>query len=279
MKHGKTPGIDGFPAEFFKVFWPYLKHIIMRTINTSFENGELPLSLRQCILSCLPKGNKDRSSLKNWHPISLLSVPYKIASSAIASRLKTTLDYLVDKTQTGFISGRYIGHSTRLVYDIMHCTEKNNMDGLLMLIDFAKAYDSISWTFLYNILKFLGFGQQFIKWIQLFNTNIKAAVLQCGFLSSFFNIKRGCRQGDPCAPFLFLLCGQILSILDTNKKAIKGIVLGSKEYKITQFANDTTIIMDGSRDSLEAALNTVEIFGSMSGLKMNSSKTKNHLDF
>ena len=101
----------------------------------------------------------------------------------------------MDKTQTGFISGRYIGHSTPLVYDIMHCTEKNNMDGLLMLIDFAKAYDSISWTFLYNVLKFLGFGQQFIKWIQLFNTNIKAAVLQCGFLSSFFNIKQSCRQG------------------------------------------------------------------------------------
>ena len=143
-----------------------------------------------------------------------------------------------------------------------------------MLIDFAKAYDSISWTFLYNVLKFLGFGQQFIKWIQLFNTNIKATVLQCGFLSSFFDIKRGCRQGDPCAPFLFLLCGQILSILVTNKKAIKGIVLGSKEYKITQFADDTTIIMDGSRDSLEAALNTIEMFGSMSGLKMNTSKTK-----
>ena len=64
------------------------------------------------------------------------------------------------------------------------------------------------------------------------------------------------------------------SILVTNKKAIKGIVLGSKEYKITQFADDTTIIMDGFRDSLEAALNTIEMFGSMSGLKMNTSKTK-----
>ena len=274
MNHGKTPGIDGFPAEFFKVFWPYLKHIIKRTLNTSFKNGELPLTLRQCIVSCLPKGNKDRSILKNWRPISLLSVPYKIASAAIASRLKTVLDYLVDKTQTGFIAGRYIGHSTRLVYDIMHCTEKNRLDGLLMLIDFAKAYDSISWKFLYDVLQYFGFGGQFINWIKLFNTNIQAAILQCGILSSFFNIKRGCRQGDPCAPFLFLLCGQILSFLITNKKELKGIILGLNEYKITQFADDTTIIMDGSQSSLEAALNTIETFGSMSGLVMNTSKTK-----
>ena len=232
MKHGKTPGIDGFPAEFFKVFWPYLKHIIKRTINTSFENGKLLLSLRQCIVSCLPKGNKDRSSLKNWRPISLLSVPYKIASSAIASRLKTTLDYLVDKTQTGFISGRYIGHSTRLVYDIMYCTEKNNMDGLLMLIDFAKAYDSISWTFLYNVLKFLGFGQQFIKWIQLFNTNINAAVLQCGFVSSFFDINEAVGRVTRVHLSYFFSVAKFYQSSLQIKKLLKVLFLAQKNIRL-----------------------------------------------
>ena len=163
MKNGKTPGIDGFPAEFFKVFWSKLKFKIQRAINPSYDNNELPLTLRQCIISCLPKGNKDRTVLKNWRPISLLSVIYKMASASIANRLKTILDFLIDKSQTGFITGRYIGHSTRLVYDIMYFTEKTQKEGLLMLIDFEKAFDSISWKFLYNVLEFLGFGQNFIK--------------------------------------------------------------------------------------------------------------------
>ena len=134
MKNGKTPGIDGFPAEFLKVFWSKLKFIIQRAINSSYDNNELPLTSRQCIISCLPKGNKDRTVLKNWQPISLLSVIYKMASASIANRLKTILDFLIDKSQPGFITGRYIGHSTRLVYDIMYFTEKTQKEGLLMLL-------------------------------------------------------------------------------------------------------------------------------------------------
>ena len=143
-----------------------------------------------------------------------------------------------------------------------------------MLIDFEKAFDSISWKFLYQVLKNFGFGPDFIKWIELFNSNIKATVLQAGFLSEFINIERGCKQGDPIAPYLFIICAQILCTLINKNKAIKGVQVGSEEYKITQFADDTTIILDGSERSLLSALNTIEIFGTASGLKMNTSKTK-----
>ena len=71
-------------------------------------------------------------------------------SRAIAERLKIVLDKLVSKCQTGFIKGRYIGESTRLIYDIMNYTEVTNKNGLLMLIDFEKAFDSISWKFMYK---------------------------------------------------------------------------------------------------------------------------------
>ena len=64
---------------------------------------------------------------------------------------------------------------------------------------------------------------RFIKWINLLNNNIQASILQCGFLSKFFNINPGCRQGDPCSPFLFILAGQILSVLIQNNPNIKGI--------------------------------------------------------
>ena len=114
-----------------------------------------------------------------------------------------------------------------------------------MPIEFEKAFDSISWTVLYRVLKFFGFGPDFIQWIKLFNSNIKATILQAGFLSEFINIERGCKQGDPIAPYLFIICAQILCSLIYKNKDIKGVQVGPEEYKITQFADDT-VILDGT---------------------------------
>ena len=136
-KNNKTPGIDGFPADFLQVFWKELKGAS---------------SLRQCVITCLPKKDKSRDDIKNWRPLSMLSSVYKLASSAIANRMKPYLNYLIDNSQTGFISGRNIADSTRLVYDIIHTTEKLNIPGLLVSIDFQKAFDSISWDFVYHTL-------------------------------------------------------------------------------------------------------------------------------
>ena len=123
MKSNKSPGIDGITVEFVKVFWRQLKHFIINAINCGFSKGCLSVSLRQCIITCLPKAKKDRSLIKNWRPISLLSVIYKLASGTIAERLKKTLNYVISDCQTGFIKGRYISESTRLIYDILHATE------------------------------------------------------------------------------------------------------------------------------------------------------------
>ena len=274
MKNNKTPGIDGFPSEFFKVFLSKLKYLILNALNHSYEKGMLSVSLRQTIINCIPKGDKQRDKIKNWRPISLLSVLYKLASSAIAARMNTVLSKLISQDQTGFVKGRYIGETTRLIYDIMHYTEVKELDGLLMLIDFEKAFDSISWRFMYNTLRFFGFGSSFIHWIKLFNNNIKASVLQAGVKSDFISIERGCKQGDPIAAYLFILCGQVLNYLIKKNKKIKGISIEDIEIKITQFADDTTLILDGCQSSLQAALNTIEIFGSFSGLKINTNKTK-----
>ena len=139
----------------------------------------------------------------------------------------------------------------------MHFTEKHKIPGLLMLIDFEKAFDSVSWKFLYSVLEFLGFGSGFIKWIKMFNNNITASIIQCGFLSDPINIEQGCRQGDPIASYLFLMCAQVLLLLVKFNKDIVGITIDHMEYKLTQFADDTTLILDGSVGSLLAALNTV----------------------
>ena len=156
----------------------------------------------------------------------------------------------------------------------MHLTEKKKIPSLLMLIDFEKAFDSVSWNFLYSTLALFGFDEAFISWIKLFNNNITAFVLQCGVLSDPIHIGRGCRQGDPISPYLFLLVAEVLNILIENNIDIRGICVGAYSFKMTQFAGDTTLLLDGSQKSLQTALNILELFGSLSGLKMNTEKTK-----
>ena len=109
MKNSKTPGNDGFTAEFFKFFWIDLKNFILNSLNYGYETGSLSITQNQGIITCLPKPNKSPFYLKNWRPISLLNVIYKLASSVIASRLKKVLHKLIHEDQKGFIAGRFIG--------------------------------------------------------------------------------------------------------------------------------------------------------------------------
>ena len=156
----------------------------------------------------------------------------------------------------------------------MNYTEVKKIKGLLMFIDFEKAFDSVSWKFMYKVLRHFNFSEEFVNWITLFNNKITASVLQVGVLSEFFPIERGCKQGDPISPYLFLLCAQVLYEMIQGNTMVKGIKIGQEEIKIPQFADDTTIFMDGSESSLQQILNILEVFGSLSGLKMNMSKTK-----
>ena len=153
-------------------------------------------------MSILPKGDKPREYLKNWRPITLLNVTYKVLSSCIANRLKTVLHDIIHDDQKGFLAGRYIGENTRAIYDILHLTKNRQIPGMLLLVDFEKAFDSVSWKFMYNCLKVFNFGPDFIRWIHIMNDDTKLCVIQNGIFSQFFGIGRGCRQGDPTSPYI-----------------------------------------------------------------------------
>ena len=127
-----------------------------------------------------------------------------------------------------------------------------------MLIDFEKAFDSLSWNFIFECLNFFNFGKSIQQWIEVFYKNISSCIIQNGIVSGYFKPGRGCRQGDPISPYLFIICAEILGILIRNNRDIKGIKINGEEYKISQYADDTSLFTDGSPQSLDGILQTLD---------------------
>ena len=165
------------------------------------------------------------------------------------------------------------GENTRIIYDLIQHAEENQIPGLLVTVDFEKAFDSVSWKFIDETLSFFNFGNELIKWIHLLNYEAKLCVIQHGFTSDYFEIGRGCRQGDPISPYLFILCAEIMAIMIRQHHGIKGIKVGHVTQKIIQYADDTVLCLDDSNNSLKNSLDLLEQFHKYSGLKPNWDKT------
>ena len=225
------------------------------------------------MITLIPKKNKAANLLKNWPPITLLNCDYKIASKCIASRIQKFLPRLIDNDQTGFLENRFIGQNIRLVDSVIIYTNKEQIPGLLLFIDFEKAFDSLEWSFIEKTLNFYNFGSSFVAWIRLFYTDISSCVQNNGWTSDFFSLSRGVRQGCPQSPYLFILCAEVLGNSDRNDTRIQGIKVLETECKISQYADDTTFILDGSQSSFSRSLYLLDTFAPISGLKVNYEKT------
>ena len=274
MKNNKSPGLDGFTVEFYKFFWIDIGQYILRSLNYGYHTGSLSITQKQGVITCIPKPNKSRMNQKNWRPISLLNVVYKLASAVISNRIKKVLDSIINENQKGFIAGRFLGENIRLIYDVLFESKNQNIPGMLLSIDFEKAFDTVSWDFITDVLDYFNFGDSIKKWVGLFQKGSETCILQNGFISDVFNLQRGCRQGDPISPYLFILCAEILGKMVRKNKDIKGIFINGKEFKLSQYADDTQLILDGSEKSLKAAVNLLRQFYKMSGLKINVDKTR-----
>ena len=274
MKNNKSSGLDGYSPEFKKKFWPQLGDIFLESINSNFNKGSLSQSQKEGIITCLPKSGKERDRLKNWRPISLLNSTYKLISLCITNRLRPLLQNIISPEQKGFIEGRSIADCTRIMCDIIHECEQQNKDGLILLVDFEKAFDSLSWTYIQEILPKFNLGPNFIKWISMFQNDSQSRVILNGHLSDPFKLKRGCRQGDPISPYIFILCSEILALAIKNEPNFEGIKVLEKDHRLNQYADDTSIFMKASSANLNMSLKILNWFYSKSGLKINITKTK-----
>ena len=139
MQNNKSPGNDGLTKEFFVTFWEDIKDAFLNSCRTAKLKKELSTSQRQAVIKLIEKKDKDKRFIKNWRPISLLNVDYKIISKALASRLKKVLPNLISPQQTAYVKKRFIGESVRLIADIIEITDILNKEGCLVTMEIRES--------------------------------------------------------------------------------------------------------------------------------------------
>ena len=157
---------------------------------------------------------------------------------------------------------------------MLHCN-KSKIDGLLLLIDFKKAFDSIDHEYIYDVMEGLNFGQDMIAWVRLFLTERVDHPLLGGHLTLKILLEQGVPQGDIISPFIFIIAVEILLIKITKSRHIKGIKLQTEEeIRAQTFADDTSLLIERCVSSLKACVRYINSFSRISGLQANLDKTK-----
>ncbi len=272
MKSNKSPGLDGICVEFYQIFWPLIGQLLVDVFNQGYKEGNLTKSQRTAVMSLIHKKD-DKEDIGNYRPISLTNVDYRILAFVLANRLQSVIGKVINNDQTAYIKGRYMGYNIRLINDVIDYYDLLSKPGILLSIDFKKAFDSVEWNFIYKTLQAFNFGESFIRWVKTIYNCPEACIKNNGYISNSFELTRGIRQGCPVSSLLFILCAEILALKIRKCPSLKGFEFGihEKPTKIVQYADDAMLFINDKAE-LCSAINVLRMFGQISGTKLNLTK-------
>jgi Reverse transcriptase (RNA-dependent DNA polymerase) len=202
-----APGPDGFSFLFYQHFWTLVKSDLMLLLQHFYTQSLNVSKLNHAMLCLIPK-ESNAQVIQKFRPISLIDYSYKIISKVLTNRLIGCVGRLVDPAQAAFIPGRYILDNVLAANEIIHFAKVHGQKGIILKVDFEKAYDRVNWSFLLEMLRSRGFGQKWTLWIENLLQGAQTCINFNGFLTSYFNCKRGLRQGTHC-PHSCLIWSQI----------------------------------------------------------------------
>ena len=230
MNNNKTPGEDGLPVDFYKVFWNKIKEVFYEMVCEVYQEGLLQPSARKGILNLIPKANKDTRIIKNLRPITLLNTDYKIIEKAIANKMSLALDQIIHKDQRGFMKDRRISVNIRKMLDIINEAKKEDLEAVDLSLDFVKCFEKCSFSILHGSLEFFGFGEVVKKWTQILYRDFTVKIQNNGHFSEEIKIRKGVHQGGCCSSVYFLVIAEILDLALRHNNQIEGIMI--KDIKV-----------------------------------------------
>ena len=266
----KAPGPDGYSSSFFKRAWHIVADDFCAAVQDFFTSGRLLRQANHSIITLVPK-SANVTSPSDFRPISCCNVIYKVIAKLLAGRLACTLPTIISPLQNAFLGGRFMSDNINLVQELLRqYGRKRSSPRCLLKVDFRKAFDSVHWVFLEQLLLQLGFPGRFVSLLMQCVSTVSYSVAVNGDLHGFFMGKSGVRQGDPLSPYLFICCMEYFSRMLTLASQQPGFRFHPKcqSHRLTHlaFADDILLLSRGDATSVRWLLQQLHLFGQTSGL-------------
>ena len=231
-KDSSAPGPDGLPYKFYKIFSTQISKILIPIFNSiAFHSTPPPSSWSETIITLIHKKNTDPHYVNNLCPIVLSNTDIKLLSTILANRFQLHASFLIHPDQTGFMKSRSI-YDTILDINSFLTISSPPPDSFVLSVDWSKAYDRVSHSWLDHVLSSSLFPQSFINLTHCSYHNRTACIKINTSLSSSFPILQGVPQGDPFSPLLFNL----------SIEPLFNLIRSVPSLSVRAYADDTTII-------------------------------------
>lgn len=276
----KAPGPDGFSASFFQSNWTSIGPAITKEIQLFFSTGSLPNTINTTHIRLIPKIQSPKL-VSDYRPIALCNVYYKIISKILSLRLKPVLQDIISETQSAFVPDRAITDNVLITHEMLHYLKTSQATvhcSMAVKTDISKAYDRLEWSFIEAVLMRIVFDTTWIQLLMQCITTVSYSFLINNVVAGSVVPQRGIRQGDPLSPYIFILCGEVLSGL-CKKAQINGTMAGLRVARNCPrinhllFADDTMIFTKTDPQSCVALMNILHSYEAASGQMINTAKS------
>ncbi|GJT99224.1 RNA-directed DNA polymerase, eukaryota [Tanacetum coccineum] len=247
--------IRWFTFEFFQKVWGHFRIDVYAAVEWFFDHSSFSRGCNSSFIALIPK-NHDPKFVNDYRPISLIGSLYKVVTKILATRLSSIISGLISDVQTAFLPNRQILDGPFIINELLSWCKHKKQQAMVFKVDFAKAYDSIRWDFLEDVLRAFGFGSKWCSWIR--------GCLHSGMASVLLN---GRASPPKSSEFQFHWGHQRAGIF-------KGIKIGSSlNISHLFYADDAVFIGEWSIANLSGITHILHCFSLLSGLSINLKKS------